>query len=249
MDWFKHKTASHDDPDICDAEDIYGDSAYAIFFKLCELYGQEFTHLDDGFLNVSQTFLRRKLRKSWAKVEQVLNFYQERNRICYKVEYGRIKIRMPKFIDLASNWVKRNESQPTEAPTEAPTAKEVEVEVEEKKKEPPIVPLWKTDMREYLQSHDTEFKGLLEDSEWMVQRREFHPNLDIKKSMVKAATDYWRKEVGWKKKKRTSIKVIDWKQTYTNALSQKMNQVWLPRDTNKQSGYSDPPTKEFSIND
>jgi len=140
MQWFKHSTNSHDDPDISDCEDQYGDAGYVVFFKICEIYGQEFRHLSDGWLDVSQTFLRRKLRKSWTKVQQILSFYQTKNRISFTSDGHRVKLKIPKYIDLASNWTGRQDRKPTEAPTEAPTAKDLEVE-KTKKEKTPIVPL------------------------------------------------------------------------------------------------------------
>ena len=138
MKWFKHSTDSHDDPDVSDAIDEFGDAGYSVFFIILEIYGQEFNQLSDGWLGISQTFLRRKLRKSWTKVEQILNFYQTKNRIFYETDGRQVRIKIPKFIDISSNWTKRpkakKETLPTEAPTEVPTAKEEEEE-EKKKKE------------------------------------------------------------------------------------------------------------------
>lgn len=137
MKWFQHRTCSHDDPDISDAWDELGDFGYLGFFVILEVYGEEFSHIDsEGFIDISKTFLRRKLRKSWTKVELLLNFYSKRNRIESKINGKRILINIPNFIDVASNWTKR---PPTEAPTEVPTAIEVEEnrkrrEEEEKKK-------------------------------------------------------------------------------------------------------------------
>jgi hypothetical protein len=137
MDWFKHSTDSHDDPDISDAMDEFGHAGYSIFFIVLELYGKEYNHLDsDGWVSLSRTFLKRKLRLSSTKVEQILNFYSERQRIIIKTTEKAILIKSPKFIDIASNWVKRKAPKPTEdlqSPTVAPTAKEVEVEVEKNK--------------------------------------------------------------------------------------------------------------------
>jgi len=151
MEWFKHSTSSHDDPDISDAMDNFGDCAYTIFFIILEIYGQEFNHLEGGWLDVSERFLARKLRKSFTKVELLLNFYSERQKWNYKNEYGRVKIKIPKFIDLASNWAKRKTRLPTEAPTEAPTAREENRREEEennkkkiqKKENPVLVNNWK----------------------------------------------------------------------------------------------------------
>ncbi len=139
MKWYQHSTDSHDDPDIADAMDEFGDAGYSVFFIILEIYGREFNHLNDGWLTVSQTFLRRKLRKSWTKAEQILNFYQTKNRIFYETDGNEVRINVPNFIDKASNWTKRpkqgKKALPTEAPTEVPTAKEEEEEEEKKKKE------------------------------------------------------------------------------------------------------------------
>ncbi len=138
MKWYQHSTDSHDDPDIADALDEFGDAGYSVFFIILEIYGREFNHLNDGWLTVSQTFLRRKLRKSWTKAEQILNFYQTKNRIFYETDGNEVRINVPNFIDKASNWTKRpkqdKRASPTEAPTEAPTAREEEEEEEEEKK-------------------------------------------------------------------------------------------------------------------
>jgi hypothetical protein len=135
MDWFKHDTTSIDDPDIQEAEEIFGDAGYAVFFKILEIYGKEFSHLVGQKLRISSTILRRKLRKSSAKVEQMLNFYQTKNRIFFEIDGPYYLIEIPQFIDKASNWTKRQkpikDTPPTEVPTEAPTAKEEEEEKEE----------------------------------------------------------------------------------------------------------------------
>jgi hypothetical protein len=141
MEWYKHSTGSHDDPDISDAWDELGDFGYVGFFVILEIYGQEFSHRNsEDFIMISKTFLRRKLRKSWGKVQLLLDFYQSKlstspknnilePRISHKVNGTYILIKVPKFIELASNWSKRS---PTEAPTETPTphARGIEVEVE-----------------------------------------------------------------------------------------------------------------------
>ena len=137
MDWYKHSTSSHDDPDISDAMDEFGHVAYAAFFISLEIYGQEYNHMNgDGWLTLSKRFLARKLRISQTKVEQILNFYSERQRIMVKVAENGIAIKCPKFIDIASNWTKRTKTLPTEGlqrDSVAPTAIEEEEEEEKKK--------------------------------------------------------------------------------------------------------------------
>lgn len=131
MEWFKHMTGSHDDPDLSDAWDKFGDAGIVIFWVILEIYGSEFNSLsDDGVLNVSIRFLERKLRRRWSAVAPKLGWFQSRGRIYFEVEEDRVKIRIPKFLKLASNWTRRKKT-PTEVPTEAPA--ESPQAIEEKK--------------------------------------------------------------------------------------------------------------------
>lgn len=226
MEWFKHKTASHDDPDISDCEDIYGDAGYSIFFKLLEVYGQEFNHLDDGWLDVSQTFVRRKLRKTWTKVEQVLNFYQGKNRLCYTAEHGRLKYKVPNFIDIASNWTKRKPEAPTEVPTEAPTAIELELELElDKDKKKDKEKTWRTDFSIYQEIEHEEYNSLIDDTKFLQLLITMLPGVDITATLEKSHREFWSQEDGWKNKKSKRSKKIDWKGTYRNACKMEFNQV------------------------
>lgn len=138
MKWFQHSTDSHDDPDISDAEDLFGDAGYNVFFKILEVYGREFNQLnDEGWLRISRTFVRRKLRKSWTKVEQMLNFYSERQRIMYEIDGQFVSIKIPRFLDISGNWAKRKNINLKEklcSPSVVPLAKEKEEEEKKKKK-------------------------------------------------------------------------------------------------------------------
>ena len=124
MEWFKHKTNGHDDPVVSDAWDKFGDAGYVIWFVLLELYGQNFkTSEPKRKLIVSKTFMRRKFRKSWGKVEKVLNFYSTFDKLSYFIVDSMVHIEIPKFHEILSNWTSRMVCLPTEGPTEAPTAK------------------------------------------------------------------------------------------------------------------------------
>ncbi len=137
MDWFKHDTTSMDDPDIQEAEDTFGDAGYNVFFKTLEIFGKEYSHLENDKLRISSTVLARKCRKRWTKVEKILNFYQTKNRIFHETDGAYVLLEIPDFVEKASNWTRRKrpgkDPLPTEAPTEAPTAIEEEEEVEVEK--------------------------------------------------------------------------------------------------------------------
>lgn len=88
---------------------------------------------------------------------------------------------------------------------------------------------WKTDFNIYLDSLREAYVSILEDQEWIAKQERYHPNLNIPLSVEKACTGYWSTEAGWKKKKWSKIQTIDWKQTLTNALDLRMNQVYKSR--------------------
>jgi len=62
--------------------------------------------------------------------------------------------------------------------------------------------------------------------EYVAEREKYHPKLDIKLTLEKSCKDFWSKEEGWKNKKASKSKKIDWEKTFNNALTQKQNQVW-----------------------
>jgi hypothetical protein len=191
MFWFKHFTASHEDPDISDAWDKFGDAGPLIFWIILEVYGQEFSHLENDFLSISLRYFERKTRRKFKKSEKILEFFKNRSRIYFKIEGENILIKCPKFIDIASNWTKRENKSPTEAPTEVPTAKEVEVEVEVEKK-PPIVP---HDFDLFWKSYPKKIGKVAALKSW---KKNNHPSVEkiITAIEIQKSSEQWKKDGG-----------------------------------------------------
>lgn len=91
--------------------------------------------------------------------------------------------------------------------------------------------LWKKDFEIYKKELREVYRSLINDPSYISEQEKFNPGLDIKLTLEKACTNYWATEAGWKKKKGSRIKTIDWKHTLTNSLSQSMNKVWKNRDS------------------
>lgn len=83
---------------------------------------------------------------------------------------------------------------------------------------------WRNDFDIYLSELRIIYKELISDSSFILEQEKFNPNIDIKLSIEKACTNYWATDAGWKKKKKSRIKSIDWKSTLTNAIS--LNKVY-----------------------
>jgi len=88
---------------------------------------------------------------------------------------------------------------------------------------------WKNDFETYKAEAQAAMEKLLTDSSWLSERKGFHPNIDIEKTIKKAWLDFWLTQAGWKNKKQKRSESIDWVRTANSALTLNVNQVWLPR--------------------
>ena len=164
MEWFKHSTGSHEDPDISEAWEEFGDAGPVVFWTILEVYGLEFNHLDtDGYLTLPIRYWERKLRRPWLKKGKtlgecwssrgvdrgksrsyggvVVEFFRGRGRFEIRETPETVSIRIPKFIKIASNWTTRPKQQPTEVATEVATEAPHAIEVEEEEKKNNNTPL------------------------------------------------------------------------------------------------------------
>lgn len=82
----------------------------------------------------------------------------------------------------------------------------------------------------YFLEEKSNYESLIKDSPWVEEQKIFHPGLNVLLSLEKAHIQFWGTDAGWEHTKRKRSKAKDWKRTYQNALSQKVNQVWIPRE-------------------
>ena len=90
--------------------------------------------------------------------------------------------------------------------------------------------LWRENFEIYKDDLRKSYNELLADKKYIEERERYHPNLDIKKTIEKACVDFWATEAGWKNKKTSKTVDIDWRSTFNNSLSQKLNQVWKDKE-------------------
>ena len=93
-----------------------------------------------------------------------------------------------------------------------------------------IIITWRDDFEIYKSMLDKEYNRIINDQVFISKQQELNPGINIKLSLQKAKENYWEREVGWKKKKSSRSKTIDWEQTFINALSLPSNRVWKPKD-------------------
>lgn len=106
---------------------------------------------------------------------------------------------------------------------------------------------WRDSFGVYLKGLSKVHLELNKNQEWISTQEKFNPNLDILLSIEKAITNFWGTEAGWKHKKKSKSKEIDWKSTLTKAID--MNKVYKPRNneanrTNNKGGFESNTTRD-----
>lgn len=91
---------------------------------------------------------------------------------------------------------------------------------------------WRTSIDIYKKEEKEFYDNLIIDSEFLKTQEKFYPNIDILLTLEKAHSQFWHTEAGWKNKKLSKSDKIDWKKTYINSLSNKLNHVWKNKKTN-----------------
>ena len=92
---------------------------------------------------------------------------------------------------------------------------------------------WREDFDVYKSELKEAFNKIVLDKDFIDNRQKYHPNVDILLSLQKAYEDYWSQEAGWKKKKSSRTKEIDWEATFRKALDQPQNRVYKQKDAYK----------------
>jgi len=113
---------------------------------------------------------------------------------------------------------------------------------------PLVEKTWRDNFDIYLNELLEEYNSLINDNQWLLQQEKFNPGLDILLTLEKACTNFWGLEVGWKNKKETKTKNIDWRATLTNSLSQKVNKVYKQNNNNKNGNLQQQTSRsDFAI--
>ena len=92
---------------------------------------------------------------------------------------------------------------------------------------------WRDSFDLYMKECKTAYNDLYKNKEFITEQSRLNPNVDIKLSIEKGYVNFWGTEAGWKHKKKSRSKTIDWKLTIVNSIS--MNKVYNDRSIQKVS--------------
>lgn len=128
LKWYKHFTDSLSDPFIEELMDNFSHAGYVAWFGLIEIICKENGNKLTGKLEISPTYLKRKLRISSAKLKQIFNFCATNGKLLFDFSQEKWIFDFPKVAEIKDNYTK--DLQVTSK--KLSNHKEVEVEVEAK---------------------------------------------------------------------------------------------------------------------
>lgn len=94
---------------------------------------------------------------------------------------------------------------------------------------------WKKSFELYQEYVREGYNDVTSDKEWMLKQQEYHPSVDIAKSIEKSCVNFWSTQEGWANKKKGKAKTINWKTTFGNAISNKINKVYINNKENEDT--------------
>ena len=237
--YFSHDSNSKDDPKCVLLIEQLGLEGYGIFWVLVETLRDQ---PDYKYPIILLSAIARRFNTSTEKIKAVVQNYGlfviENDEFFYSeslvermkmLEDNRIKRSIAGKAGNEKRWNAIAKVSQCD-----PNASLVEESRVDKSKEKDTIKTWKTDFETYKANLNKSYKEILT-PEYISERESFHPNLDIKKTIYKACLDFWATEKGWKNKRGKRTVDIDWKATFNHSLTDKVNQVWKPRNNELQN--------------
>lgn len=89
---------------------------------------------------------------------------------------------------------------------------------------------WKTSFEIYLKECKEAYKNFMENKDFIKDQSRLNPGVNVPLSIEKGYKNFWGTEAGWKHKKKSRSKEIDWRSTIVNSIS--LNKVYLPKNAN-----------------
>jgi len=86
---------------------------------------------------------------------------------------------------------------------------------------------WRDDFEIYLAECKLEYERFMKNTELLKTQQRLNPGINVKLSIEKGFTNYWSTEAGWKHKKKSRSKEIDWHLTIINSIG--INKVYYTK--------------------
>ena len=89
---------------------------------------------------------------------------------------------------------------------------------------------WKSDFNIYLEECNSAYSKVYHDDKFIKEHEYFNPGVNVKLTIEKGHNNFWGTQKGWKNKKASHTKDIDWDATIVNSISNKFNRVYYTKE-------------------
>lgn len=242
MKYFLHDSSSFQDEKITELFINFGYEGLGLFYTILEKIALQEKPIKTSVLK-AQLKVGKRLEKCWNFLEEI-DLISSNNGDTFNVRLlsysEKYQIKKEKNAKRIAEWRKNQEDTKNitcyKLVRNTPKVKESKV----KESKDIIIKDWKTDFETYKSELLKAYQKLIIDKDFISQQEKYNPNIDILLSLEKAVNNYWITEEGWKNKKKSKAKEINWKLTLINAIS--LNKVYKPRQSEKQ----EPLKQEFN---
>jgi hypothetical protein len=198
---------------ITTIEKLSNEQAGMLFKTILEYVNDKNPVVNDIIIDLVFEPIKQGLKRDLKRYENIC----ERNR-ANGAKGGR-----PESKPKKPNGIIGNPKKPKKADIDNDSDIDNDIDID-KEKDINIISDWRTDYNVYKSELLKVYQYLIIDKDFITKQEKYNPNVDISLSLEKAVNNYWITEAGWKKKKQSRAKEIDWKATLTNAIG--MNKVY-----------------------
>jgi len=227
MKYYLHDTSAFDDEKVSELFIKFGYEGVGLFYVLLEKLGKQEKPIKTHVLK-KQLSIGKRLEKCWSFMEeiglissnngetfnkQLLNFSEK-----YQIKKEKTRIKVSEWRDKQVDEENVTSYVPPCNPPKVKVSKGIEGI---------IIPSWKDDFNIYLTECKKSYHQYYNDEQFIVAQSKLNPNVNVKLSITKGFENFWGTEAGWKHKKKSRIKEIDWRQTIINSIE--MNKVYYTK--------------------
>lgn len=227
MKYYLHDTSAFDDEKVSELFIEFGYEGVGLFYVILEKLGKQEKPIKTNVLK-KQLKVGKRLEKCWSFMEEI-GIISSNNGETFNKQLlnfsEKYQIKKEKTRKKVSEW--RDKQADTEIVTDyVPVRNQRKVKVS-KVKEDIIISSWRDDFSVYLSECKEAYRKYYNDDQFIKVQSQLNPNVNIKLSITKGFENFWGTEAGWKHKKKSRSKEIDWRQTIINSID--LNKVYYTK--------------------
>lgn len=229
--WIKTYRKTLDNPIICKDADYLAVWIYLLLNATHQsqdkLFGGKRITLQPGQLITGRNVIASKFKINESKVQRILKCFENEQQIEQQTSN---KNRLISILNWSEYQSREQDDEQQLNNNRTTTEQQLNTNKNDKNDKNERNNLngadWKKDFNVYLSDLRTAFRDVQKNDKWLKQQQSFYPKVDIIKSIEKSCVNFWGTEAGWKHKKKSRYKSVDWNSTFANSISQNQNKVY-----------------------